>query len=577
MASTFTLTSHSYQGRYMYLECSQSKDIATNKSTISWKLSTIGGTSNYYSSSVKVTINGGAVYNSGYVNWDAKKFPAAKGSTSGTTTVDHDTYGNKGIWVQIDVMIYDGVSRPYGGTWTLDNIPRKATITSASGFSSNGNPPTVYFSNPAGNNVSALDICIADSRAWDGYAPYRPINNKTATSYTFTAEDVESLKKRVGSSATSLDVTFVIQTKIGETWFWSTSDVVKFTLVEDDTTKPSLSMGVSLNNGLIQGEYASNFDGMCIQGKSRLDVSLSANGKYSANITSYSATVDGKTYTSSKFTTDVINSSAYVQANAKDSRGFTGSASQQINNVIPYSKPLLVPIGSDTAIYCYRSDGNGVRVSNSTSVWLKTEMTYYSVKGKNSCALQWRMKEVSASWNGDQWSKLTTTDNAYNGMLSGDFDIKKSYTVQIRAIDAIGEQDIKTFEIPTQDVALHLGKGGKDVSIGTYCNGLPDYRFYSDWVGQFDKGLWGTSINFNVTDVLTFPEECTDGITPIVINASTNKENLPSGNYDYSVGIIHKRAYDQYNVILVDYVTGKIAINVHLSGTWTGWKYITPQ
>ena len=38
-----------------------------------------------------------------------------------------------------------------------------------------------------------------------------------------------------------------------------------------------------------------------------------------------------------------------------------------------------------------------------------------------------------------------------------------------------------------------------------------------------------------------------------------NKTNLPAGDYAYSVGIVHKRAEDQYNVILVDYVSGKIA------------------
>jgi hypothetical protein len=84
-------------------------------------------------------------------------------------------------------------------------------------------------------------------------------------------------------------------------------------------------------------------------------------------------------------------------------------------------------------------------------------------------------------------------------------------------------------------------------------------------------------LNHNVTDVLEFPKDCKDGITPIIINSSTNKANLPAGDYAYSVGIVHKRAEDQYNVILVDYVSGKIAINVHLGGTWTGWKYITPQ
>jgi hypothetical protein len=66
-------------------------------------------------------------------------------------------------------------------------------------------------------------------------------------------------------------------------------------------------------------------------------------------------------------------------------------------------------------------------------------------------------------------------------------------------------------------------------------------------------------------------------LTPFLTNDSTNKETLPNGNYCYSVGFVHKRAADQYNVLLMDYRTGKIAINVHLSGTWTGWKYITPQ
>ena len=486
MANTFTLTSHSYDGRYMYLECSQSKDIATNKSTISWKLSSVGGSVNYYTSKAIVQINGTNVYDSGKVEWDAKVFPAAKGSTSGTTTVDHDTYGNQSIWVQIDVMIYDGVTRAYGDTWYLDNIPRQATITSASGFSSNGNPPTVYFSNPAGNNVSELVICIADSRAWEGYVAYRPIEDKTATSYTFTADDVEALKKRVGSSATSLDVTFVIRTQISGNTLYDASDVVKFTLAEDDTTKPSLGMDVSLNNSSLP----STFDGLYIQGKSRLDVSLSASGKYGASIISSHVTVGGKTYTTSPFTSDVITASGKVDVlgYAKDTRGFTRESIKQID-VTEYSKPLLVPIGND--ISCYRSDGNGNRIGNSTSVWIKAKMTFYSVGGKNHCAMEWRRKPISASWSDSvhQWTELTT-DSEYNALLSGVvFEKKESYTVQIRAIDTIGEYDIKTFEIPTEDVALHLGKGGKNVSVGTYCDYSEDYTFYSEWKAIFDKDV----------------------------------------------------------------------------------------
>jgi hypothetical protein len=340
-------------------------------------------------------------------------------------------------------------------------------------------------------------------------------------------------------------------------------------------------MDVTIDNGQISEEY----DGLCIQGKSRVGVKLTAEGKYGASIKSYTSLVDFIVYKSSEFTSDVIQTYGDVEilGSAKDSRGFTGCTDRVHLNVIPYSKPLVIPLASENAIQCYRSDGNGNRTGGSTSLWIKAKGTYYDLAGMNTCSLQWRWKLASEAWNDAKhtWSTLLDIDipaNAeYNALVPGEFAPEKAYTVQIRAIDGIKDFDIKTFDIPTRDVALHLGKGGKNVAFGTYCDYSKEYTVYSDWVGIFDKGLLGTSINYNVTDVLTFAEECTDGLTPIVVNESTNKATLPEGNYGYSVGVIHKRAADQYNVILMDYVTGKIAINVHLSGTWTGWKYITPQ
>lgn len=573
MASTFTLTSGSYEGRYLQLSCSQSIDIATNKSTISWTLSSIGGSVNYYSTGpTTVMINGVQVYYQKRLEWDTETFPAAKGSKSGTIVVDHNSDGSKQIAVSLSTAIYYGSVGSYSDTWTLDNIPRQATITSAPDFTDLDNP-TIRFSNPGG---FTMDVWLEPNPIGDHLCVRKNIPN--TGSYTWndiTAEERESLRNSCWGKP-SCTIRLGLYSYVGGVMYADYKDKT-FTMAESDATRPAVNMAVSLNNGSLP----SKFNGLYIQGKSRLNVSLSATPKYGADIKSYSAKIDGKTYSKNSFTTDVITASGNVDVlgYAKDSRGFTGSASSKVN-VVPYSKPLVVPIGTATAIQCYRSDGNGVRVGNSTSVWIKAKKTFYSVSGKNSCALQWRRKLITDKWNDQShlWNDLITSADEYNALLSGVvFDNKKSYTVQIRAIDDIGEYDLKTFEIPTEDVALHLGKGGKNVAIGTYCNGLPEHRFYSDWVGQFDKGLWGTSHNFNVTDVLTFPEECEDGITPIIINDSTNKDNLPEGNYAYSVGIIHKRTADQYNVILMDYVAGKIAINVHLSGTWTGWKYITPQ
>ena len=575
MANKFTLTSGSYSGRYMELVCTQAKDIATNQSTISWTLSSIGGSSNHYSTGpTTVMINGTRVYYKSRTDWEDRVFPAAKGSVSGTLVVAHNGDGSKDISVSMTTAIYTGTTSTYSGTWTLDSIPRQATITAVSDFTDLDNP-SFSFSNPGG---FVMDVWLEPNPVGDHLCVRKGIPNTGV--YTWSLTDAERDALRNHCSGTECTIRVGLYSYNGGTTYVDYKDK-KFTIKESTATKPSVSMSVSLNNGSLP----SVFNGLYIQGKSRVNVSLSANGKYNARIESYSAEIEGSKYSTQTFTSNVIQSAGNVGiiGYAKDSRGFTGSASQQIN-VTEYSKPLVIPLGSETAILCYRSDGNGKRVGSSTSVWVKAKRSFYNLSQKNACALQWRRKPVSEAWNDSihLWSdlipKTSTSTDEYNALIPGVvFDLKESYTVQIRAIDTIGEADIKTFEIPTQDVALHLGKGGKNVSIGTYCDYSKEYTFYSAWEGIFDKGILGSSLNNFAADVLTFAKECTEGLTPIIVNESTNKSTLPEGNYGYSVGVVHKRAVDQFNVILMDYVTGKIAINVHLSGTWTWWKYITPQ
>ena len=319
---------------------------------------------------------------------------------------------------------------------------------------------------------------------------YRAIP-KTESSYTFNFTDEERNVLRTNTLSASRKLYFYVRTKFGTNKFHDKKEVT-FSVVENDDSKPSVTMTATLDNGSLP----SKFDGLCIQGKSKYDVTLSAEGKYGATITNLYATVDGKTYNSASFKTDVIQSSGNVDVigYAKDSREFTGSA-KDIVNVLPYFKPLVIPLGSENAIQCYRSDGNGKRVGNSTSVWVKAKRSFYSVEGKNLCALEWRKKLVTEEWNtSHSWKDLllkeASTDE-YNALIpNAVFDLKESYTVQIRAIDDIGEYDIKTFEIPTQDVALHLGAGGKNVSIGTYCDYSKEHTFYSDWDAYFDKDVY---------------------------------------------------------------------------------------
>ena len=412
---------------------------------------------------------------------------------SATVKVPHNADGSKSVAISCTGGIPSSSmqSTTCAATVTLDTIPRQANITSTENFTDLGNP-TVYYSNPAGDEIESLMACISLTGAKDDIT-YRNIP-KTGTYYTFMLTDEERNLLRNNTTSGSREVIFFVRSVIGGVTYHST-DPKKLTIEETDNTRPAVTITVTLNNGSLP----SAFNGIYIQGKSRLDVSLSAEGKYSASIQSYSANIGGEVYNYTKpFLSNVLSKAGKVDVigYAKDSRQFTGSAKQQID-VIEYSKPLVIPIGSETAISCYRSDGNGTRIGNSTSVWVKAKRFYYSLSGKNQCALQWRSKLVSEAWNDsthlwkDLIPKANTTATEYNALLSGEvFDLTKSYTVQIMATDDIGEKDVKEFEIPTQDVALHLGKGGKNVSVGTYCDYSKPYTFYSEWDAYFDKDLY---------------------------------------------------------------------------------------
>lgn len=585
MASAFTLKTDAYQGRYMQVSLSQTKKISENLSEVKYVISSIGGESNYYGTGpTTVTVGGVPIYHRERVNWDAKVFPAAKGSVEGTIKIEHEAEGNKSVEVVISTAIYYGTVKTYKGTWELDSIPRGATILFAPNFTDQ-QLPTITYSNPAGNDVTSIELCIADTASWYTYAPYRAINKTGTLQYTFTADDVEGLKNRTTDK--ELKLRFQIRTVIGGATLY---DYVErtFTMTENADTKPHASIDVTLVNPDLPARFAN----MCIQGKTRLAVSVSAEAKYGAKIVSYTVTADRKNYSGENVTTDVMVSSGTVNVGCTviDSRGFSFKASVPYR-VEAYSKPLVVPLDGENAILCYRSDGNGTRVANSTSVWIKAKRLYHSLGWQNGCTLQWRRKLTTEPWNDSvhSWQPLiyaveTATDE-YNALLAGVvFDVKKSYDVQIMAIDDIGEYDIRPLEVPTQDVALHLGKGGKNVSVGTYCDYSREYTFYSDWVGVFDKGIEGAHNNQYATDVLEFAMQCPMGLTPFMTGlSSTNLPTAGDGSYQYATGIVHKRSENQINVYLTNYFTGAIAVNVYYyaegyqwSG-WGGWKYLTPQ
>lgn len=497
----------SSKGDYIYLEFAwtvTNTSIAENYKDIYWELRGKRTASGYVKSGgFQVVIDGETVYDKG----EDYRIELRNGTVvaSGTKRLWHKEDGSRSFDVAIAGAIYLDARNVSGSTtFDLDTIPRQAKIIDAPNFTDLDNP-TITYSNPAGDAVTTLDACISFTGENDDIA-YRPIEDKTGSSFTFWLSPEERDVLRWNTKGPSRTVIFYVRSKIGGVTDWSTLTRTLY-IADSEATRPGASISVTPNNGSLPGA----FNGLYIQGKSRADIWMSAIGKYGAGIQSFSVTADGKsyglgafvtedgtTYVSNTITSEVIQTPGNVEVvgSASDSRYITGYSSNTIN-VIEYSKPLVIPLGSENAIQCYRSDGNGNRISNGTSLWIKAKRSYHGVEGKNTCALQWRWKPATDQWNDSEhsWSDLipntNTTTNEYNSSAPDvAFELKKSYTVQIRAIDDIGESDIKTFEIPTQDVALHLGRGGKNVAIGTYCDYSEERTFYSEWKAIFGGGVW---------------------------------------------------------------------------------------
>ncbi len=463
---------------YFWVDWSQvSQDTTANKTRINWSYGVYCG-HRFETSAIKgyaFSINGVQVYSGGtYSNYSRGDHTIA----SGTLEIQHEDDGTKTLNISaFSGWLYSNHNYTAGASsHELTPIPRKAIITASSDFTDQENP-SITFSNPGG---FTMDVWLEPNPNGDHLCVRNNIPNDGGYTWILTDEERDQLRSKCPGTECTIRVG--LYTHIGDTVDADYRDK-KFTMVESDATRPAVKLTASQNNG---------FKGLYVQGKSKVDIAVEGEGKYGATIRDLYASVDGKTYKSDSFTSDVFTNSGEVKITgyAVDSRGFTGTAEAKVT-VQPYSKPLVVPIGNENAIQCYRSDADGKRSGSSTRLWVKAARSYYDVSGKNTCTLQWRSKLSTASWEDDTWEVLlsdTDTTDEFSDLTSGEFALDKSYNVQIRAIDDVGEYDIKTFEIPTRDVALHLGAGGKRVSVGSYCID-EEYTFHCEWKAIFDSDI----------------------------------------------------------------------------------------
>lgn len=163
-AGSLEKTSNSYEGRQLRLVVSQ------NKTTINWTLYSEGGSSTYYSIyNTKITIAGTTVYNPGTVYYTDKKFPAAKGSKSGSITI---AKGTKSIKVVFMGTVWYNRTTDYGDTMTLNTTYNAPFYNSVSSSPARTTATLTASINTDGASISSggWDVSADGGSTWTYYS-----------------------------------------------------------------------------------------------------------------------------------------------------------------------------------------------------------------------------------------------------------------------------------------------------------------------------------------------------------------------------------------------------------------------
>lgn len=431
MASSGSFNTSGYSSRYLNFSWSvASQNIANNQTTINWTLKGAGGPTNnwFKSGNFQVVIDGAVVYSS------ATRINLYNGTVvaSGSYTITHNSDGNRSFSASAQAGIYTvAVNCSGSGSWALPQIPRQATATGGTDFNDTQNP-TIYYSNPAGNSVSSLQVCIASTNGQTIYVGYRDVS-KTGTSYTFPLTEAErnNLRSAIPNS-NSFNINFYIKTVIGGNTFYSavtrTMSIANANptiggITYQDTN--STTTNITQNNQIIiQNNSTLQFNFSTLSAKKYAtlkSVAVTLNG------VTKSANLSGTSSSSATINFGTVNIAQNINASIviTDSRG----------NKSTYSKAITVWSWSlPSAIITCQRENNFYDETN-----INVNADYSSLNGVNDITITYQYKKTTDS----TYSQPQTLQDDVTTQFS--IDNEYAWNIKVTITDLLGTTTYNLF------------------------------------------------------------------------------------------------------------------------------------
>lgn len=399
-----------------------------------------------------------------------------------TETISHNTDGSKSITISATGSI-PGTSlssTTCTGTAKLDTIPRATVINSLSCATKYLTGKMTYKYTP--QSASYYNRCNISLNLNGEYIAVKSINlgKKSATQQTATvtlsSSELATIYNELPSANKGI-LRFTFRTYSDSAYSTQVGDAgykeITLYIPNDATTKPSVSATLSPVSSL-SGDLASLY----IQGYSKVKASISATGKYEANIVSSKTTmvVEGKTYDSGDaYTSDYLTGygdAVKVKVTVTDSRGYSQSATQSIY-VYPYSKPKLLPMTGEGSIICARCDADGNLSDSGTYLKVKVKRSYSKIPGNDSVVNVAIKKAGETEYEIlDTLIGLISDVDEIESVPIGNntIEITSSYSVRIQTADLITSPKIQyvEFDIPTEMIYMDRAGSRRSLGIGKY-------------------------------------------------------------------------------------------------------------
>ena len=428
---------------------------ANNYTPVNWKLELISTNSSARISSTasknySVTVDGKTWSGTNTVGLSGG---ATKTLASGSKNIYHNADGSKSFSYSFSQgfdITYSGSqvgTKTGSGSGTLNAIPRGSVLGSISAFTI-GNAITIPITKYSTSYTDTLTISVGGTVI----KTVSSISNNASVS--FTATELNNIYAKL-PTATSGTFTFKLTTKSGTTTIGTSTKTVKGTI--PSTIKPTIS-SVSLS------EYVSGLAtqfGAYIQNKSRISGTVNAAAGTGSSIESYKITINGTTYTSRTFTTNVLKTSGSnsYSVTVTDKRGRTASTSGTFN-VLAYTSPTI------SSFSVVRSNANGTANDEGAYAKINASASISSLNSKNtkSFVLQYKLKSATT------WTNLETYTGGYTytvtNKIISNINVDNPYDFRIVATDYFGAVNSKVIALSTAYTILDIKANGKGIAFG---------------------------------------------------------------------------------------------------------------